>query len=47
MKAGAFKPAIDIESTMRSLKKVIDGQSLAPEDLEIFKKLKTAVKNID
>jgi hypothetical protein len=47
MNAGTFKPAIDIESTMRSLKKVVDGQTLAPDDLETFKKLKAAVKNFD
>jgi len=47
MTAGTFKPAIDVESTMRSLKKVVDGQSLAPDDLETFKKLKAAVKNLN
>jgi hypothetical protein len=47
MRAGTFKPSVDIESTMRSLKKVVDGQSLTPDDLETFKKLKPAIKNLD
>ncbi len=46
LKAGTFKPAIDIESTIGSLKKVVDGYSLSKDDLERVKKLKTATKNL-
>jgi hypothetical protein len=46
LKAGTFKPAIDVESTIGSLKKVIDGSSLSKDDLERVKKLKTATKNL-
>jgi hypothetical protein len=46
LKAGSFKPAVDIESTIGSLKKVIDRTSLSKDDLERIKKLKTATKNL-
>ena len=44
---GSYKPAVDIESTMGSLKKVVDGQSLSKDDIEIFKKLKSSIRNIN
>jgi hypothetical protein len=47
MNKGTYKPAVDIESTMRSLKKVIDQQPLSKDDTEIFKKLKAAISNIN
>lgn len=47
MNKGTYKPAVDVESTMRSLKKVIDQQPLSKDDTEIFKKLKAAIRNIN
>lgn len=47
LKAGTFKPAIDVESTIASLKKIIDGYSLSKDDLEKVKKLKAATKNLN
>jgi len=47
IKAGSFKPAVDIESTIITLDKVINRAPLSKEDQERIKKLKTATKNLN